>query len=219
MDGLSRNDLAGFGTPATYIQFASTRKLHRQPQHTFTFSLSLFLISSAITIDLLTMAHHHMSPLFRLLTPLLQSIRSSTSTALTSTLRQHALSTPSTRHISTTSPMFAGGSGGQNKGKPKKDPRITLIRYHLQHPKTPRPLRFSRMRALRHWTIHRAWMLFRRKKAAAEELELQRYEFYSITSPSSSSPSRHCCSPDWNLDWISLWKTLLSVLGLIFPLL
>lgn len=166
---MSRNDLAGFGTPATYT-ICFNEELHRQPQHTYTFSLSLFLISSAITIDLLTMAHHHMSPLFRLLIPLLQSIRSSTST-----LRHHALSTPSTRHISTTSPTFAGGSGGQSKGKPKKDPRITLIRYHLQHPKTPRPLRFSRMRALRHWTIHRAWMLFRRKKAAAEELELQRY--------------------------------------------
>jgi large subunit ribosomal protein L40 len=54
------------------------------------------------------------------------------------------------------------------------DPRITLIRYHLQHPATPRPLKFSRMRALRHWTIHRAWQLFRRKKLGAEELELQR---------------------------------------------
>jgi large subunit ribosomal protein L40 len=30
------------------------------------------------------------------------------------------------------------------------------------------------MRALRHWTIHRAWQLFRRKKLGAEELELQR---------------------------------------------
>ena len=123
------------------------------------------------------MAHHHMSPLFRLLTPLLQSIRSSTTTASISALRQHLPSPPSTRHMSMTSPMLAGGSGGRNKGKPKTDPRITLIRYHLQHPKTPRPLRFSRMRALRHWTIHRAWMLFRRKKAAAEELELQRYGF------------------------------------------
>lgn len=120
------------------------------------------------------MAHHYMSPLFRLLTPLLQSIRLSTPTSASS-FKQHALSTPSTRHISTSSPMLALGSGGRNKGRPKKDPRITLIRYHLQHPKTPRPLRFSRMRALRHWTIHRAWMLFRRKKAAAEELELQRY--------------------------------------------
>jgi len=30
------------------------------------------------------------------------------------------------------------------------------------------------MRALRHWTIHRAWMLFRRKKLQAEHDELYR---------------------------------------------
>ncbi|KAK6586098.1 hypothetical protein PZA11_001155 [Diplocarpon coronariae] len=58
--------------------------------------------------------------------------------------------------------------------KSKIDPRITLIRYHMQHPQTPRPLRLSRMRSLRHWTIHRAWMLVRRKKAEAEEKELGR---------------------------------------------
>lgn len=60
------------------------------------------------------------------------------------------------------------------QNKKVKDMRLTLIRYHMQHPKTPRPLRFSRMRALRHWTIHRAWMLFRRQKMEQEELELQR---------------------------------------------
>jgi hypothetical protein len=136
----------------------------------------LFLpLSPPPSIDILSMTHHQVSPLFRLLTPLLQTIRSSITTTSTPALRQHALSTPFPRHFSMTSPMLAGGSGGRNNAKPKKDPRITLIRYHLQHPKTPRPLRFSRMRALRHWTIHRAWMLFRRKKAAAEALELQRY--------------------------------------------
>jgi large subunit ribosomal protein L40 len=73
---------------------------------------------------------------------------------------------------------MAGGGflNPKNRGKHvvKTDSRITLIRYHMQHPKTPRPLRFSRMRALRHWTIHRAWMLFRRNRMAEEELELQR---------------------------------------------
>ena len=61
--------------------------------------------------------------------------------------------------------------------------RLTLIRYHMQHPKTPRPLRFSRMRALRHWTIHRAWMLFRRQKMEQEELELQRCVLSFIYTP------------------------------------
>jgi hypothetical protein len=31
------------------------------------------------------------------------------------------------------------------------------------------------MRALRHWTIHRAWMLARRKKLDSEERELERF--------------------------------------------
>ncbi|KAH6678197.1 hypothetical protein B0J14DRAFT_316943 [Halenospora varia] len=57
---------------------------------------------------------------------------------------------------------------------PQKDQRIQLIRYHMQHPRTPRPLKLSRMRALRHWTIHRAWMLARRKRQENEENELQR---------------------------------------------
>lgn len=52
--------------------------------------------------------------------------------------------------------------------------RITLIRYHLQHPLTPRPLRFSRNRALRHWTIHRAWRLYQTKLRLKRERELER---------------------------------------------
>ncbi|KAH7139425.1 hypothetical protein B0J11DRAFT_516759 [Dendryphion nanum] len=63
----------------------------------------------------------------------------------------------------------------RSKGKMNiTDPRITNIRYHLQHPLTPRPLHFSRTRYLRHWTIHRAWMLFLRKRRLAEERELER---------------------------------------------
>ncbi|CZS91147.1 uncharacterized protein RCO7_01464 [Rhynchosporium graminicola] len=62
----------------------------------------------------------------------------------------------------------------KDEKKNKIDPRITLIRYHMQHPQTPRPLRLSRMRALRHWTIHRAWMLVRRAKKEKEEGELMR---------------------------------------------
>lgn len=73
--------------------------------------------------------------------------------------------------FSTTTPMAAAAAKGKQI---KVDKRITLIRYHLLHPKTPRPLRLSRMRALRHWTIHRAWMLFRRQQAEKKEKELQR---------------------------------------------
>ncbi|KAK5125700.1 hypothetical protein LTR85_011974 [Meristemomyces frigidus] len=63
----------------------------------------------------------------------------------------------------------------------KKDMRITLIRYHLQHPLTPRPLRFSRNRALRHWTIHRAWRLYQHKLSQNRELELER-QYNSMAS-------------------------------------
>lgn len=38
----------------------------------------------------------------------------------------------------------------------------------------PRPLRFSRNRYLRHWTIHRAWQLFRAKLKQRRQLELER---------------------------------------------
>jgi large subunit ribosomal protein L40 len=38
----------------------------------------------------------------------------------------------------------------------------------------PRPLRFSRNRALRHWTIHRAWQLYRAKVKKNRQLELER---------------------------------------------
>lgn len=53
-------------------------------------------------------------------------------------------------------------------------PCVALIRYFLHHPKTPRPLRFSRTRYLRHWTIHRAWQLYQAQRRRAQELDLQR---------------------------------------------
>lgn len=49
-----------------------------------------------------------------------------------------------------------------------------MIRYHLYHPLTPRPLRFSRLRALRHWTIHRAYQLHKYALRRESELELER---------------------------------------------
>ena len=51
-----------------------------------------------------------------------------------------------------------------------------MIRYHLYHPTTlmPRPLKFSRTRYLRHWTIHRAWQLYRHTVKRKRQLELER---------------------------------------------
>ena len=50
---------------------------------------------------------------------------------------------------------------------------LELIRYNLYHPALPRPLRLSRNRTLRHWTIHRAWQLFRAKQRAQHQQDLQ----------------------------------------------
>ncbi|TKA75479.1 hypothetical protein B0A55_04578 [Friedmanniomyces simplex] len=69
----------------------------------------------------------------------------------------------------------------REKGRLKTDMRITVIRYHMKHPLTPRPLRFSRNRALRHWTIHRAWRLYQSKLRQSRQLELER-QYNSMAS-------------------------------------
>ncbi|KAK5464562.1 hypothetical protein LTS15_001124 [Exophiala xenobiotica] len=77
----------------------------------------------------------------------------------------------SSASFSTSTPHAA-----KKAGKHRVDRRITLIRFFLYHPTTltPRPLRFSRNRYLRHWTIHRAWQLYRSKVRQQRELELER---------------------------------------------
>jgi len=109
------------------------------------------------------------SPLFRLLTPFLQNV------PLGARKRVFSVSIPkqfqqSNSKTFSTSPVLAKKRGKDDA----RDLRVSLIRYHLQHPKNPRPLRLTRMRALRHWTIHRAWLLTRRKQQEKEQLELQR---------------------------------------------
>ncbi|KAL4906094.1 hypothetical protein BDW74DRAFT_151272 [Aspergillus multicolor] len=69
--------------------------------------------------------------------------------------------------FSTTTPLL-------KRKSPYTDRRVTLIRYFLYHPLTPRPLRFSRTRFLRHWTIHRAWQLYQANRRRNHQLELQR---------------------------------------------
>jgi len=72
-------------------------------------------------------------------------------------------------------PFSSGVAWAARKEKGQQgDRRVTLIRYFLYHPLTPRPLRFSRTRYLRHWTIHRTWQLYKAKQRMACELELQR---------------------------------------------
>jgi large subunit ribosomal protein L40 len=79
-------------------------------------------------------------------------------------------------------PLHPSTALDRGKRKKKKTIRLTgapphplaLIRYFLHHPLTPRPLRFSRNRYLRHWTIHRAWNLYQAQLRQARHLELQR---------------------------------------------
>lgn len=57
----------------------------------------------------------------------------------------------------------------------KQDPKIGLLMAVLNATyDPPPPLRMARSRHLRHWTIHRAWLLFRRKRREQRERELMR---------------------------------------------
>ncbi|KAF2871914.1 hypothetical protein BDV95DRAFT_492950 [Massariosphaeria phaeospora] len=92
-------------------------------------------------------------------------------------LHRSAQTTPRPTNAPSPTSPFSTTTRLQKRSKGAKnttDPRITQIRYHLQHPLTPRPLRLSRLRSLRHWTIHRAWLLFLRKRRWAEERDLER---------------------------------------------
>ncbi len=76
----------------------------------------------------------------------------------------------------------AGSKGGKRGGKGKgreevRDPKVVnMLKYlaTLSPPRLPPPLRFARNRYLRHWTIHRAWLLFRRREREAREATLMR---------------------------------------------
>ncbi|BCR85547.1 mitochondrial 54S ribosomal protein mL40 [Aspergillus chevalieri] len=84
-----------------------------------------------------------------------------------------AVQPAASRTFSTTSALAKRKAGTV---PPQVNKRITMIRYFLWHPLTPRPLRFSRNRYLRHWTIHRAWQLYQAQQRRAHHLELERQE-------------------------------------------
>jgi large subunit ribosomal protein L40 len=73
----------------------------------------------------------------------------------------------------------AKGGKGQKGSKKRKqgdsgpDPRIRNLKMSMPRA-VPAPLRFARNRALRHWTIHRAWMLYQRKERERQAHELER---------------------------------------------
>ena len=97
------------------------------------------------------------------------------------------------RPLSTTPIPLAKGKGkpaAPQSNKPKKpernpkrapqqarDPKMINMLSHfavLSPKRIPPPLRMGRNRHLRHWTIHRAWLLFRRREREAREKTLMR---------------------------------------------
>ncbi|KAG9254487.1 uncharacterized protein F5Z01DRAFT_655427 [Emericellopsis atlantica] len=84
-----------------------------------------------------------------------------------------------------TSPMAALKSANpdkankrKKKGGPQRSEHFIKVRTLRQNmfPPPPAPLRMARLRHLRHWTIHRAWLLFRRQQREAMEKERARMQ-------------------------------------------
>lgn len=103
-----------------------------------------------------------------------------TPTKCTTALKHYQMSAwQSHRSLSTSVSLAANVQANKKKagGKKKKgkadepDPRIRNLKISMPR-KTPAPLRFARNRALRHWTIHRAWLLWQRKERERQEKEL-----------------------------------------------
>lgn len=95
-----------------------------------------------------------------------------------STRRLPALTATAPRCLSTTPPLAATNRGGGGKKSKKSkgdapDPRILNLKMSMPR-MVPSPLRFGRNRYLRHWTIHRAWLLFQRQQREGKEKELGR---------------------------------------------
>lgn len=80
-------------------------------------------------------------------------------------------------HMTTSTQAKKGSKGGKKKKRKGRgnlpDPRIKNIKSSMSRA-VPAPLRFARNRALRHWTIHRAWLLYQRKERERQAHELER---------------------------------------------
>lgn len=69
------------------------------------------------------------------------------------------------------------GRGRGRRGNETSDPKMMNMALHfkvLTTRRIPAPLRMARNRHLRHWTIHRAWLLFRRREREIRERTLMR---------------------------------------------
>ncbi|KAK1989931.1 hypothetical protein LX36DRAFT_593724 [Colletotrichum falcatum] len=97
-----------------------------------------------------------------------------TSLSPVSTPSLAAATAATARSLSTSPPLAARNaatSGGG--GAPEHASRVANLRQNL-FAQAPPPLRMARNRHLRHWTIHRAWLLLQRQQREARERELAR---------------------------------------------
>ncbi|TPX12409.1 uncharacterized protein E0L32_006821 [Thyridium curvatum] len=77
------------------------------------------------------------------------------------------------RPLHTTAPLQARKPSSSHHQQ--ADPKIVNLSKGLRLTSyMPPPLRMARNRHLRHWTIHRAWLLFRRRQREARERDLMR---------------------------------------------
>ncbi|CAM1507466.1 Fc.00g071070.m01.CDS01 [Cosmosporella sp. VM-42] len=115
---------------------------------------------------------------FRGLTPSVPTIGITTrlfSTASALLARQ----APKKAQKATTSKSNAGKTTPRRKHQASKSEnfyRIRILKQNMFSPAPP-PLRMARLRYLRHWTIHRAWQLFRRNQRA--DIQRERHRMYS----------------------------------------
>ncbi|KAF0330672.1 hypothetical protein GQ607_002076 [Colletotrichum asianum] len=85
------------------------------------------------------------------------------------------LTTPFTTAVRafTTTPAPARRGASVSAATPEYAKKILNLKQHL-FARAPPPLRMARNRHLRHWTIHRAWLLLQRQQREARERELYR---------------------------------------------
>ncbi|KAG5974544.1 hypothetical protein E4U55_008168 [Claviceps digitariae] len=95
----------------------------------------------------------------------------------TTTTTHKLLFSTSTTAMARMAPNPAPGIKPVRKGravqKSENFERIKTLRQNM-FSRAPPPLRMARLRHLRHWTIHRAWQLFRRQQHEAIAKERQR---------------------------------------------
>lgn len=120
------------------------------------------------------------------------SISPPTTTASPSTARAFSTTKPSHARAPPKQQRNVKGGATKGKGQPmdaaarkkrraqmaaKLDPKVAdMMKFIYAGSQLPPPLRMARNRWLRHWTIHRAWQLFRRKEAEAREREMMRMQ-------------------------------------------